>query len=131
MGIGFIISLIVTFIWITVILSIAIPFQRAHKVKVNGKTDYKKATIYLRWNRLDTLNVILAIYLILCVQTLNMLLSFGVTIENPFVQFFTNQSQAWVIVLLAYLFFRITNTLKTIRAHWGESLDADGREGDA
>ncbi|GAF64798.1 hypothetical protein BTS2_1694 [Bacillus sp. TS-2] len=98
MGFGWILSLIVVFIWIVVILLIAIPMDRKYVVRTNGKIDYKKTTIFLRWNVFDTLTLVLAIYTIICVQTLNLLVSFGQNAENSFVQFFTNQSQAFVIV---------------------------------
>ncbi|MFC9538752.1 group-specific protein [Lysinibacillus sp. NPDC056959] len=94
MGIGFIVSLIVVGVWTIIILGITIPMNKKYVVRENGKINYKKTTIYLRWNVFDTLTLVIAIYTILCVQALNMLLSFSQTIENPYVQFFTNQSQA-------------------------------------
>lgn len=69
----------------------------------------------------DTLTIVLSIYTILCVQSLNMLVSSGQTVENPYVQFFTNQSQVWVTVDILYLVFRVSNTMKSIKAHWGMS----------
>lgn len=125
MGIGWIVSLAVMGLWIAVIMAVMIPMHRNHIVKENGKINYKKTTIFLRWNRFDTITLILAIYTILCIQALNLMLSGGFTIENPFVQFFTNQSQAWVIVVFAYLITRVTSTLKSIKAHWGEGLEAE------
>lgn len=106
-----------------VILSIFFSMHRKHVVKENRKINFKKTTIYLRWNVFDTVTLVLSIYTILCVQALNMLLSFGQTIENPYVQFFTNQSQAWVIVIVVYLVSRVSMTLKSIKAHWGDELD--------
>ena len=126
MGIGFIISLIVAAIWIVIILGIMIPYHKKYVIKENGKINYKKTKIYLRWNVFDTLTLILAIYTIFCVQALNMLLTFGgETIENPYVQFFTNQAQAWVIVTVSYLVTRISSTLKSIKAQIGEVHDID------
>ena len=106
-----------------VIFSILISMNRKYVVKENWKVNYKKTTIYLRWNVFDTLTLVLSIYTILCVQVLNMLLSFGQTIKNPYVQFFTNQSQVWVIVIVVYLVSRISVTLKWIKAQWGDELD--------
>lgn len=123
MDIGWIISLIVTGIWIIVILMIVIPMDRKYIVRENRKINYKKTKILLRWNVFDTLTLIVAIYTIICVQALNFLLSSGETIENPFVQFFTNQSQAWVIVTICYLVSRVTMTLKSIKANLKDTTD--------
>lgn len=123
MGLGFIVSLIVVGVWLIIILGITIPMDKKYVVRENGKINYKKTTIYLRWNVFDTLTLVLAIYTILCVQALNMLLFGSQTIENPYVQFFTNQSQAWVIVIVLYLVSRVSMTLKSIKAHWGDELD--------
>ncbi|MFJ7951091.1 group-specific protein [Lysinibacillus sp. NPDC096418] len=106
-----------------IILALVIPMDRKYVVRENRKINYKKTTIYLRWNVFDTLTLVLAIYTIICVQALNMLLSFGQTVENPYVQFFTNQSQVWVIVVVVYLVSRVSITLKSIKAHWGDELD--------
>ncbi|WP_457812764.1 group-specific protein [Lysinibacillus fusiformis] len=106
-----------------IILALVIPLDRKYVVRENRKINYKKTTIYLRWNVFDTLTLVLSIYTILCVQALNFLLTAGQTIENPYVQFFTNQSQAWVIVIVAYLVSRVSITLKSIKAHWGDELD--------
>lgn len=55
-----------------------------------------------------------------------MLLTFGgETVENPYVQFFTNQAQAWVIVTISYLVTRISSTLKSIKAQIGDIHDID------
>lgn len=107
----------------SVLLAIAVPFDRKYIVRENRKINYKKTTIFLRWNVFDTLTLVVAIYTIICVQALNMLLSFGKTIDNPFVQFFTNQSQAWVIVTVCYLVSRVSLTLKSVNAHLGGKLD--------
>ncbi|GIO23766.1 group-specific protein [Oceanobacillus sp. J11TS1] len=123
MDTGYIVSLIAVGIWMIVILSIAIPLNRKYVVKENGKINYKKTTIYLRWNMFDTLTLLVAIYTIICVQILNFLLMSGATIENPYVQFFTNQSQAWVIVTVAYLVSRVSLTLKSIKAHLEDKED--------
>lgn len=120
---GWIVSLIVIGVFIVVILSIAIPLSRKHVVKENGKINYKKSPIFLRWNVFDTLTVILAVYTIICVQALNMLVSFGQTVENVYVQFFTNQAQAWTIVTISYLISRVTITLRAIKERWGDELD--------
>lgn len=123
MGIGWIVSLIFGGIMMVVIIVIAISLERKYIVRENGKINYKKTTIFLRWNVLDTLTLVLSIYTILCVQVLNMLVSSGQTVENPYVQFFTNQSQVWVTVDILYLVFRVSNTMKAIKAHWGDELD--------
>ncbi|QGG52042.1 group-specific protein [Lysinibacillus pakistanensis] len=123
MGIGWIVSLIVGGIMMVVIIVIAISLERKYIVRENGKINYKKTTIFLRWNVFDTLTIVLSIYTILCVQSLNMLVSSGQTVENPYVQFFTNQSQVWVTVDILYLVFRVSNTMKAIKAHWGDELD--------
>ena len=120
MGIGFIISMIIVGIAIIVIMMIMVPYDRKYIVREKRKINFKKTTIYLRWNVFDTLTLAVAIYTIICVQALNLLLSFGETIENPFVQFFTNQSQAWVIVTVVYLVTRVSLTLKSIKAHIGD-----------
>lgn len=123
MAIGWIVSFIAVGVWTVIILAITIPMNKKYVVRENGKINYKKTTIYLRWNVFDTLTLVLSIYTIFCVQALNMLLSSRQTIENPFVQFFTNQSQAWVIVIVGYLVTRVSMTLKSIKAHWGDELD--------
>lgn len=123
MEIGWIVSLGVMGVWISVLLAIAVPFDRKYIVRENRKINYKKTTIFLRWNVFDTLTLVVAIYTIICVQALNMLLTFGKTIDNPFVQFFTNQSQAWVIVTVCYLVSRVSLTLKSVNAHLGGKLD--------
>lgn len=87
MEIGWIVSLGVMGVWISVLLAIAVPFERKYIVRENRKINYKKTTIFLRWNVFDTLTLVVAIYTIICVQALNMLLTFGKTIDNPFVQF--------------------------------------------
>ncbi|AVK84670.1 group-specific protein [Lysinibacillus sp. B2A1] len=123
MGIGWIVSLIFGGIMMVVIIVIAISLERKYIVRENGRINYKKTTIFLRWNVLDTLTLVLSIYTILCVQALNMLVSSGQTVENPYVQFFTNQSQVWVTVDILYLVTRVSNTMKAIKAHWGDELD--------
>lgn len=120
---GWIVSLIVAGVFIIFILAIAIPMDRKHVVRENGKINYKKTKIYLRWNVFDTLTLCLAIYSIICVQTLNFLISSGQTVENVFVQFFTNQAQVWTLVTIIYLITRVTNTLKTIKERWGDDID--------
>lgn len=125
MGIGFKVSLIVSLVEIFILLTILIPFFRKHIVRENKKINYAKTTVYLRWNVFDTITLILAVYTIVCVQVLNILLSSGETIENPYVQFFTNQAQAWVIVMVVYLVMRISATLKSIKARFGDVYDSE------
>lgn len=125
MGIGFKVSLIVSLVEIFILLTILIPFFRKHIVRENKKINYAKTTVYLRWNVFDTITLILAVYTIVCVQVLNILLSSGETIENPYVQFFTNQTQAWVIVMVVYLVMRISATLKSIKARFGDVYDSE------
>ena len=123
MGIGWIISLIVGAIWMVIILAVAVTVERKYIVRENKKINYSKTEIFMRWNVFDTMTLILAIYTIICVQALNMLISFGKDVTNPYVQFFTNQSQVWVLVTIVYLYFRVTNTLKSVQARWGDLED--------
>ncbi|MYL71374.1 group-specific protein [Halobacillus litoralis] len=123
MDTGWIVSLIVVGIWMVIILGIMIPLERKHIVRKNGKIDYHKTTIFLRWNVFDTLTIALVIYTIICVQALNLLISSGQTVDNVYVQFFTNQSQAWTIIAFIYLLMRLSNTLKSIRARYGGTLE--------
>ena len=125
MGIGYIISLVFTAFAIVIILLIAIPMDKKYIVRENRKINFKKTTIYMRWNVFDTLTVCVAAYTIICVQLLNVLIMSGETIDNPWVQFFTNQAQAWVIVTVAYFATRVSLTLKSIKAHYGEQHDVD------
>ncbi|MCM3721259.1 group-specific protein [Solibacillus isronensis] len=125
MGIGFKISLIVSAVEMVILFTILIPFFRKHIIREGKKINYAKTTVYLRWNIFDTITLILAVYTIICVQVLNILLSSGETIENPYVQFFTNQAQAWVIVMVVYLVMRISATLKSIKARFGDVYDSE------
>ncbi|MEK4700240.1 group-specific protein [Solibacillus sp. FSL R7-0668] len=125
MGTGFIVSLIVVAIWMIIIFAIMIPYNNKYIKRKNKKIDYEKTKIYLRWNVFDTLTLTLAIYTIICVQVLNFLISSGENVENPYVQFFTNQSQVWVIVTVGYLVTRITTTLKSIKAQFGDINESD------
>ncbi|GKW47204.1 group-specific protein [Planococcus sp. NCCP-2050] len=120
MGTGWIVSLIVVAVMMTVILGIAIPMDRKYIVRENRKINYKKTTVYLRWNVFDSLTLALAIYTIICIQALNLLISTGQSVENPYVQFFTNQSQVWSLVTIIYLISRVSITLKTIKERWGD-----------
>lgn len=74
MGIGFIVSLIVGGVMTVFILAIAIPMEKKYIVRENRKINFKKSTILHRWNMLDTLTLLLAIYTIVCVQMLNFLI---------------------------------------------------------
>lgn len=47
---GWIVSLIVAGLLMVVILAIAIPMDRKYVVRENGKINFKKTKIYLRWN---------------------------------------------------------------------------------
>ncbi|MEC2074655.1 group-specific protein [Metabacillus fastidiosus] len=123
MDTGWIVSLIVGGVLIVLILAIAIPMDRKYIVRENGKINYKKTKIFLRWNVFDTLSLSLAIYSIICVQALNFLISTGETIENVFVQFFTNQAQVWTIVAFMYVITRLSMTLKSIKERWGDDIE--------
>ena len=46
-----------------------------------------KTKVYFRWNVFDTISACLAVYACICVQALNILVSTGHTIQNPYVQF--------------------------------------------
>ncbi|WP_078431505.1 group-specific protein [Metabacillus halosaccharovorans] len=123
MDTGWIVSLIVAGFLMIFILVIAIPMDRKYVVRENGKVNYKKTNIYLRWNVFDTLTLGLSIYSIICVQALNFLVSSGETIENDFVQFFTNQGQVWTLVSILYLISRVSMTLKAIKERWGDEIE--------
>jgi hypothetical protein len=123
MDTGWIVSLIVAGVIMFVILAIMIPMDRKHVVREYGKINFKKTKIYLRWNVFDTVTLILAIYSIICVQVLNFLIASGFTVENDFVQFFTNQAQVWTLVSMLYLLSRVSLTLKSIKERWGDELD--------
>ena len=123
MDTGWIVSLIVAGFLMVFILAIAIPMDRKYVVRENGKINYKKTKVYLRWNVFDTLTLGLAVYSIICVQTLNFLVSIGETVENVFVQFFTNQAQVWTLVSIIYLICRVSMTLKSIKERWGDEID--------
>lgn len=123
MDTGWIVSLIVVGFLMVLILAIAIPMDRKYIVRENGKINYKKTKIYLRWNVFDTLTLGLAIYSIICVQILNFLVSSGETVRNVFVQFFTNQAQVWTLVSIIYLICRVSMTLKSIKERWGDEIE--------
>ncbi|WP_240377340.1 group-specific protein [Bacillus piscicola] len=123
MDTGWIVSLIVGGCLIIVILAIAIPMERKYVVRENGKINYKKSKIYLRWNVFDTLTIVLAAYSVICVQALNFLVSSGKTVENVLVQFFTNQAQVWTLVSIIYLICRVSMTLKAIKERWGDEIE--------
>jgi hypothetical protein len=123
MDTGWIVSLIVAGFLMVFILAIAIPMDRKYVVRENGKINYKKTKVYLRWNVFDTLTLGLSIYSIICVQILNFLVSSGETVENVFVQFFTNQAQVWTLVSIIYLICRVSITLKTIKERWGDDIE--------
>ncbi|WJE52089.1 hypothetical protein QRE66_22845 [Bacillus cereus] len=116
MQIGFIVSGAVVVIMMIVILGIVIPFDRKYIVRTNGyKIDFTKTKIYFRWNVFDTISVCLAVYACICVQVLNILVWSGFTIQSPYVQFFTHQSQVWTLVASGYLISRISLILKGIK----------------
>ena len=123
MDTGWIVSLIVGGFLMVFILAIAIPMERKYVVRENGKINYKKTKIYLRWNVFDTLTLGLSVYSIICVQVLNFLVSSGETVENVFVQFFTNQAQVWTLVSIIYLICRVSITLKAIKVRWGDDIE--------
>ncbi|ETI70403.1 hypothetical protein [Neobacillus vireti] len=123
MDTGWIVSIIVAGCLLIFILAISIPMNRKYVIRENGKINYKKTKIYLRWNVFDTLTLGLAIYSIICVQVLNFLVSSGETIKNVFVQFFTNQAQVWTLVSIIYLICRVSMTLKAIKERWGDEIE--------
>jgi len=81
--------------------------------------------VYFRWNVFDTISICLALYACICVQALNTLVTMGFTIQNPYVQFFTNQSQLWIFIAIAYLISRISLTLKGIKEIKNHGADWD------
>ncbi|WP_066188049.1 group-specific protein [Gracilibacillus timonensis] len=125
MGTGIIISFIVSGIWLLLILAIMIPFHRKHVIKENGKINYKKTTVYLRWNVFDTLTMVLAVYTVLCAQILFFLLADGETGNNNWVQFFSNQTQGWVLICIIYLVSRVSLTIKSAKAHLEDLTDEE------
>lgn len=124
--IGFKISMITVGVIMIVMFSIIIPFDRKHIVRKKGyKIDFTKTKVYFRWNVFDTISVCLAVYACICVQAINILVLSGHTIQNSYVQFFTLQSQAWIIVASAYLISRISLTLKGIKEIKNHGADWD------
>lgn len=67
------------------------------------KLTIKKQLFFLRWNVFDTLTIVLSIYTILCVQSLNMLVSSGQTVENPYVQFFLQINHRYGLQLTSFI----------------------------
>lgn len=116
MGIGFKISMITAGIIMAIIFSIVMPFERKYVVRKNGyEIDFTKTKVYFRWNVFDTVSVCLVVYACICVQVLNILVSNGFTVQNSYMQFFTNQAQVWTLVSIIYLITRISLTLKGIK----------------
>lgn len=120
---GWIISMIVAVVIMIIIISVAVPMDRKYVVREHGKINYKKTKIFLRWNVFDTLTITLAIYTIICVQALNFLISNGETVDNHYVQFFTNQAQMLTLVVIIYLVTRLSMTLKSIKERWGDYIE--------
>ncbi|MEI4799898.1 hypothetical protein ACIGHG_13975 [Bacillus sp. NPDC077411] len=125
-AIGFKVSMITIACMMIIIFSILIPFDKKYIVrKAGNKIDFTKTKVYFHWNVFDTISVCIAAYACICVQVLNFLISSGLTVRNPYVQFFTNQSQVWTIVASLYLIIRLSLTLKGIKeikkhdANWG------------
>lgn len=115
-AIGFKVSMITGGIIMIVMFSIIIPFDKKYIVRKKGsKIDFTKTKVYFRWNVFDTISACIAAYACLCVQVLNFLVLSGLTIQNPYVQFFTNQAQVWTLVASIYLVSRISLTLKGIK----------------
>ncbi|MDC2864942.1 hypothetical protein [Bacillus sp. BP-3] len=115
-AIGFKVSMIMLACTMIIIFSILIPFDKKYIVrKAGNKIDFTKTKVYFRWNVFDTISVCIAVYACICVQVLNFLVLSGLTVKNPYVQFFTNQSQIWTIVASLYLISRISLTLKGIK----------------
>ncbi|MFK3937767.1 hypothetical protein ACI2JA_09695 [Alkalihalobacillus sp. NPDC078783] len=85
------------------------------KRKWNHEVDYKETTIYLHWNVLDSINVILGIYTSICVFGLSFLVMGGLTIESPVVQFLACQSVGFVFASIFNLSLRISKTIKSIQ----------------
>ncbi|WP_040979482.1 hypothetical protein [Oceanobacillus jeddahense] len=117
MGTGYIVSLIITGILSILLAAIIRSFNHKYVVKEKGKINYKKTTIYLRWNVFDTITLFLAIYVVICAQILFFFIAGGQNVENVWVQFLSNQTQTWVIVIVSYFVSRISMTLKSIKAH--------------
>jgi len=124
--IGYRVSMLTAGVIMGVMFSIIIPFDRKHIVRKNGyKIDFTKTKVYFRWNVFDTISICLALYACICVQALNTLVTMGFTIQNPYVQFFTNQSQLWIFIAIAYLISRISLTLKGIKEIKNHGADWD------
>ena len=115
-AIGFKISMITLACMMIIIFSILIPFDKKYIVrKAGNKIDFTKTKVYFRWNVFDTISVCIAIYACICVQVLSFLILSGLTVQNPYVQFFTHQSQIWTIIGSLYLIIRLSLTLKGIK----------------
>ena len=124
--IGYRVSMLTAGVIMIVVFSIIIPFDRKHIVRKKGnKIDFTKTKVYFRWNVFDTISVCLALYACICVQVLIFLVPMGFTIQNPYVQFFTNQSQLWVFIAITYLISRISLTLKGIKEIKNHGADWD------
>ncbi|TSB46637.1 hypothetical protein [Alkalicoccobacillus porphyridii] len=119
---GMIISLIVALGFIILTILLARSVDRKYIVKKpNGDVDFAETSFYLRWNTLDTMNVCLSVYAVFCMVVLNILIMAEFTYEQALVQFFMSQSQAFVILVILNLCFRISRTLKSINARWGNA----------
>ncbi|WP_242225085.1 hypothetical protein [Bacillus cereus group sp. BfR-BA-01380] len=115
-AIGFKVSMITLACMMIIIFSILIPFDKKYIVrKAGNKIDFTKTKVYFRWNVFDTISVCIAVYACICVQVLSILVSSGLTVQNPYVQFFSNQAPVWTLVASIYLIIRISLTLKGIK----------------
>ncbi|MCP3741942.1 hypothetical protein [Rossellomorea sp. BNER] len=116
MDTGYLLSLIITPVLITIILSILIPMEKKYIVrKEKCKIDYEKSKIIFRWNRFDYVSIAVAIYATLNTLTLFFLIADGEDFTNSFVQFTSNQAQAWTFVGFLYFIIRISQILKGIK----------------
>lgn len=113
---GYILSGIVLIIIMGILSKANRTIEKQHiKRKWNYEVDFKETTIYLHWNVLDSINVILGIYTSICVFALSFLIMGGLTIDNPFVQFFATQSIGFVFASIFNLSLRVSNTIKSIQ----------------
>jgi hypothetical protein len=116
MDTGYLLSLIITPVLITIILSILIPMEKKYIVrKEKCKIDYEKSKIIFRWNRFDYVSIAVAIYATLNTLTLFFLIADGEDFTNSLVQFTSNQAQAWTFVGFLYFIIRISQILKGIK----------------
>jgi 4-hydroxybenzoate polyprenyltransferase len=115
---GWIVSSAVIVVLAVFIFVVSAALYRQIVRKPDRSIDYARSPVIFRWNRWDTMTIGLGAYSVLCVFLLFLLLASGITIDNPFVQFFAHQGMVWSIVSFAYFIVRISLILKGIKERW-------------